>query len=142
MRISRDDWALELARLTAQRSTCLRRAVGCILLNARGHVLATGYNGAASGLPHCDGGVCKRFGAVSGSNLDDCVAIHAEQNALLQCKDIFDINTCYVTHSPCVTCTKLLLNTSCERIVFVDEYPHPQAKELWTNAGRSWEQKT
>ena len=152
MRPSRDEWALKLALLTAQRTTCCRRAVGCVLLNARGHVLATGYNGVAAGLPHCNhvdatyhlsGGhphACAGWNAPSGMNLDGCQAIHAEQNAMLQCKDVYSIHTCYVTASPCMTCIKLLLNTSCERIVFVEEYPHSAARELWTGAGRAWEQ--
>lgn len=59
---------------------------------------------------------------------------------MLQCKDVYSIHTCYVTASPCMTCIKLLLNTSCERIVFVEEYPHSAAKELWISAGRAWEQ--
>lgn len=189
MRPSRDEWALKLALLTAQRATCCRRQVGCVLLNSRGHVLATGYNGVAAGLPHCnevewvpvyhtdprvlDLGDAWQFGAArtakfnkefldgegnaqcvgferahphacsganspSGANLDGCQAIHAEQNAMLQCKDVYSIHACYVTASPCMTCVKLLLNTSCERIVFVEEYPHPAAKELWEGAGRVW----
>lgn len=150
MRPSRDEWAMKLALLTAQRTTCCRRAVGCVLLNARGHVLATGYNGVAAGLPHCNEHdpffetgyphACSGANAPSGTNLDGCQAIHAEQNAMLQCKDVYSIHTCYVTASPCMTCIKLLLNTSCERIVFVEEYPHSAAKELWTGAGRAWEQ--
>lgn len=150
MRPSRDEWAMKLALLTAQRTTCCRRAVGCVLLNARGHVLATGYNGVAAGLPHCNERdqfhptgfphACSGATAPSGTNLDGCQAIHAEQNALLQCKDIYQIHTAYVTASPCMTCVKLLLNTSCERIVYVEEYPHSEAGKLWTGAGRSWEQ--
>jgi dCMP deaminase len=149
MRPSRDVWAMKLALLTAQRTTCCRRAVGCVLLNARGHVLATGYNGVAAGLPHCNEhdqyhpigfpNACSGAHAPSGTNLDGCQAIHAEQNALLQCKDIYAIHTCYVTASPCVTCCKLLLNTGCERIVYKDEYPHSAAGDLWTGAGRTWE---
>ena len=54
MRPTRDEWAMSMAKITALRATCLRRQVGCVLLNARGHVLATGVNGVASGLPHCD----------------------------------------------------------------------------------------
>jgi len=123
-----------------------------VLLNARGHVLATGYNGVAAGQPHCNDVDDVGFGPVihphacsgaaspSGTNLDGCQAIHAEQNALLQCRDVYSIHTCYVTASPCVTCTKLLLNTSCERIVFVEEYPHSDAQKLWESAGRQWEQ--
>lgn len=74
---------------------------------------------------------CAGAQSPSGTNLDGCQAIHAEQNALLQCKDIYDIHTCYTTASPCVTCVKLLMNTSCQRIVFAEEYPQPAAKELW-----------
>jgi dCMP deaminase len=150
MRPSRDEWALKLALLTAQRTTCLRRAVGCVLLSPRGHVLATGYNGVAAGLPHCNEHdlfeptgyphACSGATSPSGSNLDGCQAIHAEQNALLQCRDVYSIHTCYVTASPCMTCVKLLLNTGCERIVFVEEYPHPAARELWVGSGRAWEQ--
>jgi dCMP deaminase len=156
MRLSRDEWALKLALLTAQRTTCYRRAVGCVLLNARGHVLSTGYNGVAAGLPHCNHKVDKNpndlwglpffpyacIGAKSpsGTNLDGCQSIHAEQNALLQCRDMYAIHTAYVTASPCMTCCKLLLNTSCQRIVYVEEYPHSAAKDLWTGAGRAWEQ--
>lgn len=173
-RATRDAWAMELARVTARRSTCLRRSVGCVLLNARGHVLATGYNGVAAGLPHCNDErsfdqivdsappeekynllrssadmarrryphACQGAFAKSGQNLDGCEAIHAEQNALLQCRDPHDIAVCYVTTSPCMTCTKLLLNTSCQRIVYVEEYAHTAAADLWRKAGRIWERFT
>lgn len=160
-RPTKDQWALEMARVTAQRSTCCRRSVGCVLLNDRGHVLSTGYNGRAAGLPHCNefnGGIygladnqeieitkhdlylnaCKGAWSPSGSDLDNCEAIHAEQNALLQCRDVYQIHTCYATTSPCLTCTKLLLNTSCQRIVFLEPYAHDQAVVLWRDAGRAW----
>lgn len=68
-----------------------------------------------------------------------CEAIHAEQNALLQCRDVRAIDTAYVSHSPCTTCVKLLLNTSCRRVVFRHEYPAPEAQTLWVSAGRVWE---
>lgn len=157
-RLTRDEWAMQLAQLTAQRSTCCRRAVGCVLLNEKGHVIATGYNGVAAGQPHCNEenpeivvhtfspvsrpdlypNACKGATAPSGQSLDACQAIHAEQNAMLQCKDVYEIHTAYVTASPCITCTKLLLNTSCQRIVFVEEYPHGEARTLWESAGREW----
>jgi dCMP deaminase len=166
MRPTKDQWALQLAKVTAQRATCCRRQVGAVLLNERGHVLATGYNGVAAGQPHCnevkligedwedlgDGvsrprnmvesfpNACPGAQSPSGTNLDGCQAIHAEQNALLQCRDVYAIHTCYVTASPCMTCTKLLLNTTCERIVFIEEYPHTEARDLWVSAGRIWEQ--
>jgi dCMP deaminase len=143
MRPSRDEWALGLAMVTARRSTCKRREVGCVLLNARGHVMGTGYNGVAAGQPHCNDTwrpyqACPAASAPSGTGLDGCQAIHAEQNALLQCRDPWSIDTCYVTASPCVTCIKLLLNTSCKRIVFLEEYPHGEARKWWEAAGREW----
>jgi dCMP deaminase len=170
MRPNKDQWAISLAQVTAKRATCLRRQVGCVLLSARGHVLATGYNGVAAGQKHCNevvivGANYRQFGpdpavqkpeymvdshphacpgahSASGTNLDGCQAIHAEQNALLQCRDVYTIHTCYVTASPCITCVKLLLNTSCEKIVFTEEYPHKAAQELWVQTGREWQQFT
>jgi len=171
MRPDRDTWAMELVAATAKRSTCLRRAVGCVLLNARGHVLATGYNGVAAGQPHCNettgeapnpalrvsvgvyrvaehwerstvplhAHACSGAEAPSGQNLDGCQAIHAEQNALLQCRDVYAIHTAYVSASPCMTCVKLLLNTSCERVVFGESYPHGDAERVWSRAGRLWQ---
>ena len=146
---------MDMAYLVAKRSTCLRRCVGCVLINARGHVLSTGYNGVAAGLPHCNevtskgatrleiraqyAHACPGASLPSGEGLDLCQAIHAEQNALLQCRDVYEIDTAYTTTSPCMTCTKLLLNTSCRRIFFGELYVHstPQA-ELWTSSGRVW----
>jgi dCMP deaminase len=149
MRPTRDQWGMQLAVVTAARTTCLRRAVGAVLVNDRGHVLATGYNGVAAGQPHCNmhdrfhetgfPHACPGAHAPSGQNLDGCQAIHAEQNALLQCRDVYSIDTLYATASPCMTCVKLLLNTSCKRIVFQEEYPHIEAKSLWVSAGRAWE---
>lgn len=149
MRLTIDEWALNLAVVTAHRSTCLRRHVGCVLLDAHNHVLSTGYNGVASGAMHCNEYIpdlhvypfaCAGAKAKSGTDLDACEAIHAEQNALLQCRDVHALVTAYVTTSPCVTCVKLLLNTGCQRIVFLDEYPHEAAKRLWVTNGRVWKQ--
>lgn len=140
-----DQWMIGIASVVAQRATCLRRSVGCVLANGRGHIIATGYNGRASGLPHCNESIanaCAGAYAVSGTDLDECEAIHAEQNALLQCRDVHEITTCYTTLSPCLTCTKLLLNTSCWRIVFVEQYAQIKARDLWLNAGRDWFQIT
>ena len=125
-----DDYFLDMARLIATRGTCRRRKVGCVLVNSRRHVLATGYNGVPSGFYHCTDAPCPGADYVSGEGLDKCEATHAEQNALLQCHDVHDIHTAYITCAPCVHCVKLLLNTSCKRIVFGERYT-PQAEELW-----------
>jgi len=138
-RIDSDTYFLRMAALVATRGTCARRQVGCVLVNARKHVIATGYNGVAAGLVHCIDEPCPGAGLPSGTGLDACQSIHGEQNALLQCHDVNQIDTCYVTHSPCIHCVKLLMNTSTKRIVFIEEYAHnSQSKELWQKTGRVW----
>src|SRR5690606_13969960 len=92
-----------------------------------------------SGWTHCIDSPCPGVGRPSGHGLDACQAIHAEQNALLQCADTQAIHTCYCTTSPCVHCTKLLLNTSSHRILFKENYSHARESEaLWDKAGRLW----
>ena len=135
-RIGKDEYFSQLALLVARRSTCARRSVGCVLVSHRGHILGTGYNGVPRGHTHCTDVRCPGASLPSGTGLDVCEAIHAEQNALLQCKDVEQIDTAYVTAMPCMTCTKLLLNTSCRRIVYVEPYPHDTAKQLWIKNGR------
>lgn len=134
-----DEYFAQMARLVSSRGTCARRRVGCVLVNARRHALATGYNGVAAGLSHCVDAPCPGRSAAPGTGLELCQAIHAEQNALLQCRDPWTIDTCYCTASPCVTCVKLLMNTSCRRIVFLEEYPHFEARQLWLSSGEGKE---
>ena len=133
-----DFYFLRMALLVSERGTCVRRKVGCILVNKKNHVLATGYNGNPSGFSHCLDNPCKGANSKSGKDLDKCEAIHAEQNALLQCKDVYDIHTVYCTVSPCIHCIKLLLNTSTKKIVFGEKYIHKGAEKLWLLGGRDW----
>lgn len=135
-----DVYMMGIAMLAASRATCSRRAVGCVLVNRLNHIIATGYNGVPRGMVHCGTLKCPGANAAPGQSLDGCMATHAEQNALLQCRNVEEIDTAYVTASPCITCTKLLLNTSCQNIVFLEEYPHPSARNLWLEAGRTWHQ--
>lgn len=129
---------LSVAEVLAHRSTCARRRVGCVLVDAYGRILSTGNNGPARGQPHCSENTCPGACFASGQGLDKCEAIHAEQNALMFCNDIMEVHTAYVTASPCISCVKMLLNTSCMEVVFLQEYPHPEAKELWLRgAGRN-----
>lgn len=140
---------MELAAVAAKRTTCIKRAVGCVLADERGRVLAIGYNGVASGMPHCNDRnpadlwgddasphACKGHDLPSGQ--DSCEAVHAEQNAMLQCRDPDKIHTAYVTTSPCKPCVKLLMNTGCRRIVFLTEHTDPWPKEQWLKLGRKW----
>ena len=141
MRPSLDQWGLSLARVVATRGTCARRQVGCVLVDEAGKILATGYNGVASGRPHCINNHCPGAFSPSGQGLDICEAIHAEQNALLQCPDTRRIHTCYTTVSPCMHCVKMLLNTSCRRIVFDRPYSQDEPRKWWLYGGgtlREW----
>lgn len=132
MRPSSDENYIEQALVVARRATCSRRRVGCILVDRYKQVLATGYNGPASGESHCTEIPCAGARLASGTGLSVCEAIHAEANALLQCRDKFAIETAYVTTPPCRDCVKLLMNTGCRRIVFVGDYPQmEEARELW-----------
>lgn len=153
-RPDKDTYFLRMATLVATRSTCLRRQVGCVLANDKGHVLATGYNGVPAGQAHCNyhdpfyetgyPHACVGAHAPSGTQLDSCDAIHAEQNALLQCRDVYQIDTVYCTTAPCATCTKLLLNTTARRVVFVDTYPGSAENQVRWERSRgpgSWLQK-
>lgn len=140
MRPPRDEYFLEMAHLVSTRSTCVRRAVGAIAVDAHNHVLATGYNGVPSGFPHCnEGHPCSGANARSGMSLDSCLAVHAEINMLAQCNGVTGIHTVYCTASPCISCLKALLTTSTRRLVFSELYPAPGAQELWTRLpGREW----
>lgn len=139
-RPSFDEYFTDMAKLVSSRATCIRRKAGCVLVDVRGHVLATGYNGVGAGLPHCIDSPCPGSVAKSGRSLDACQAIHAEQNALLQCRNVYEIHTAYVTASPCIHCVKLFENTSTERIVFAERYAHDSpARKEWLRSGASHE---
>ena len=133
-----DFYFLKMAYLVSERGTCARRKVGCVFVNKRNHVIATGYNGNPSGFIHCINQPCDGAKSKSGEDLDKCQAIHAEQNALLQCKDVYDIDRVYTTLEPCVHCIKLLLNTSAKQIIFGEKYVHNLARSLWEISGRGY----
>lgn len=135
-RPSLDDVMLGIACLLSMRGTCAKRQVGCVLVDSRGRILSTGYNGVAAGLPHCTDTPCGGEGQPTGS--DTCQAIHAEINALIACHDARQIDTCYTSVMPCNNCMKSLLNTGCQKIVYLED--HPQGQEVrskWHAAGRS-----
>jgi deoxycytidylate deaminase len=93
--------------------------------------MSTGYNGPARGMKHCIDVPCAGATAESGKDLDTCEAIHAEVNAISQCSDIQKIAEIYCTTAPCVSCTKVLLNTGALRIFFTESYAQAeQAKHI------------
>lgn len=138
MRPTLDQYLMRLAQVAATRSTCVRRSVGCVLADAKGRVLSIAYNGVPAGAAHCrDGLVC--YGTDLPPGQDSCEAVHAEQNAILQCREPDAIHTAYVTLSPCKPCLKLLLNTGCRRIVVLQEHEDVWPKMHWESLGREWE---
>jgi len=138
-RITKDEYFLAMAVITSARSTCMRRKVGAVAVDGNNFVIGTGFNDVPAKAPHCTEQPCKSANGSSGCNLDDCRAIHAEANMLAHCLNPRMIHTVYLTVTPCVSCIKLLLATSCERIVALAEYPHSQAKEEWLANGRDWD---
>ena len=127
-RIDFDSYCLELAELVAKRATCQRRAVGCVLVDSKNHIVATGYNGVPTDFMHCTDEPCGGAGLPSGQGLDECIAVHAEIYALLQLRSDDDL-TCYLTTTPCVQCAKAICNSRIKRIVARTWYP--QDKAAW-----------
>ena len=139
-RPSWDDYFMEICHVVAKRSTCLRRHVGAVLVSNR-RILATGYNGAPKGLPHCaELGGCYRekMGIPSGERQELCRGLHAEQNAIIQAA-IHGVKlehvTAYCTIQPCVTCAKMLINADVRRIVYEGDYPDEMALGMLQEAG-------
>ena len=139
-RISWDEYFMEMAKLAARRSTCLRRQVGAVIVQDK-HVIATGYNGAPKGIPHCAelGGCYREKNNIpSGERHELCRALHAEQNAIIQAATYaqgVDGATIYITHQPCVICAKMIINAGIQRIVVNDGYPDEMAVDILEEAG-------
>ena len=132
-RLDVDSYFLQMAQLVAQRSTCRRRSVGCVLVDSNNHVVATGYNGVPTHFPHCLDYPCVGADSPSGTNLEQCLAVHAEQNALLQLRSN-DRLTAYLTVSPCITCAKMIANSKITRIVAQESYTHAMAFSILKRA--------
>ena len=143
MRPSWDEYFVEIARQVATRSTCLRRQVGAVIVRDK-RILCTGYNGPPRGLHHCDESGCLReqMGIPSGQRLDICRALHSEQNAIIQAAlhgVSIEGSSIYVTHQPCFTCAKMIINAGIQRIVCANSYPDAMAREMLDEAGISLE---
>jgi len=129
------DYMIDIAAVVATRSTCPRRQVGCVAVDANKRIVATGYNGVPRGFPHCTEFPCGGEKSASGTNLDGCHATHAEMNCLLHAPDAFNIQALYVTTFPCFSCAKLIANTSVKTIYYRDSYPSPTANALFDKLG-------
>ena len=134
-----DDYFMEMAEVARKRSTCLRRAVGAIIVKDH-RILTTGYNGVPGGIEHCSVRGCLRdeMNVPSGERHELCRGVHAEQNAIVQAAYLgvsIDGATLYCTNQPCILCAKMIINAGIERIVVKEGYPDERAEQMLAEAG-------
>ena len=134
-----DDYFMDIANLVARRSTCLRRAVGAVLVKEH-RVLATGYNGAPAKIRHCAEVGCLResMNIESGQRHELCRGIHAEQNAIIQAAYhgvAIRGASLYCTNLPCAICTKMLINAGLTEICYQEGYADELSAALLEEAG-------
>ncbi len=140
-----DSYALKIAAVVAERSTCRRHHMGALAVRDR-HILTTGYNGAPAGLKDCLELGCLRdeLGIPSGQRQETCRAIHAEQNVIIQAAlhgVSLEGSTIYCTHTPCILCAKMLVNARVRRFVSSARYADDSFIELFREAGIQFEIK-
>lgn len=129
-----DEFFMGLLDQFASRSTCPRRQVACIITDVKGHILSGGYNGSPAGLPHCIDVQCPGANDRPGDS-SRCIAVHAEQNALLQCFRLDLAHSIYVHATPCFTCAKLICNTPIQRVIYREQYADQDGYALMKKKG-------
>lgn len=133
-----DEYFMDIARMVALRSNCIKRKVAAVVVKDK-RIISTGYNGTPRGIKNCNEGGCPRcnhFGP-SGDKLDDCLCSHAEENAIVQAAYhgvSIKGSTIYSTYSPCLTCTKMIINSGIGEVVYsraysIEEVPMRLLKE-------------
>lgn len=126
-RLTRPDWDtyfMKIADFAAQRTNCMKRGVGAVLVQEN-RIIATGYNGTACGLNNCSDGGCRRCNSNTkcGQSLDSCLCLHAEENALLEAGRFKSIGaTLYCTTAPCLSCARKICQVSISRVVYNRDY--------------------
>jgi len=135
-----DEYFMKIADVVASRSSCVKRHVAAVVVKDR-RIVSTGYNGTPRGTSNCNEGGCPRCLSLapSGSGLGDCLCSHAEENAIVQASFhgvSLKGTTIYSTFSPCLICTKMIINAGIAKVVYRGDYPLPQAaKGLLEEAG-------
>jgi dCMP deaminase len=133
-RLSFKEYFMEISKLVAKRSTCLRRHVGAVLVKDKS-IISTGYNGTPRGLPHCLDTGCLReeMNVPSGERHELCRGLHAEQNAIIQAA-YHGINISgsilFCTNRPCLICSKMLINAGIKKIIYLEGYPDKLAEDM------------
>ncbi|HHV34899.1 MAG TPA: cytidine deaminase [Syntrophomonadaceae bacterium] len=130
---------MEITRVVAKRSTCLRRQVGALIVKEQ-RILCTGYNGAPAGTPHCSVVGCLRdkMNIPSGERHELCRGLHAEQNAIIQAAlhgVSIEGGVFYITCQPCIMCAKMICNAGIKEVYFQGNYPDQLAADIFQEAG-------
>ena len=134
-----DERFMQLAETVAEWSSCFQqnRHVGAVIVKDK-RILTTGYNGAPAGLKSCaERGVCLRRerNIASGTMQEVCYAVHAEQNAIIQAAKLgisLEGSVMYVTHQPCVICTRMIINSGVKKVIYKNGYPDEFALQLFS----------
>ena len=138
-RLSWNEYFMEITKLVARRSTCLRRQVGAIIVKDK-KILATGYNGAPTGVDHCIDTGCLRekLNVPSGERHELCRGLHAEQNAIIQAAYhgvSIRGSTLFCTNLPCSICIKMIINAGITTVVYLDGYADSLSLDLISKSG-------
>ena len=133
-----EEYFMDIASLVSKRSTCLRRAVGALIIKDK-RILSTGYNGAPSGIRHCGEIGCLRetMNIASGERHELCRGIHAEQNAIIQAAYHgvqIQGAVLYCTNLPCSICTKMIINAGIKKIYYCEGYADELSKDMLSEA--------
>jgi len=139
-RPSWDEYFMAIARVVASRSNCVKRKVAAVITRDR-RIISTGYNGTPRGTLNCNEGGCPRCNsfAEGGTRLDECLCSHGEENAITQAAYhgvSLKGGTIYTTFSPCLICTKMIINAGLLEVVYNADYPLSQTSfDLLGEAG-------
>lgn len=133
-----NEYFMKIAELVSSRSTCLRRKVGAIIVK-NNQIIATGYNGAPKGVPHCEEVGCLRekLDVPAGERHELCRGVHAEQNAIIQAAvngSSVKNSVMYCTHQPCSICAKMIINAEIKTVYIGKRYPDKLAENMFMDA--------
>lgn len=128
---------IEMLEMVEKRSTCQRRKVGAVITTIDGKILGTGYNGVPKRYPHCIDKACPGVLDASGDT-SNCVAVHAEQNAIINCADLSRAYYLYCTCLPCFICSKMILNTNIQVVVYKLPYSDSRGLMLADTVGKKF----
>lgn len=124
-RLSWDEYFSKIVSVTAERSPCERLKVGCLLVKEN-RIISQGYNGFLPGCPH---------ESIIRDNHEQAT-LHAEQNALIDCAKrgvSCEGCTAYITHYPCIICTRLLLAGGIKKINYLNDYKNDELVKIFTD---------